>query len=61
VQKELRTDIYGFGSEFHRRFPRWWREAEERWDDLFPELPVEIKVEVALVSSGLTVIRRLDR
>lgn len=45
AQKQYKADIFGFGSQVHKEFPRYWREIEKEWYDMYPELPVNIKVE----------------
>jgi len=45
-QKELKTDIFGFGETIHRKYPKMWKKMKDNWDDIFPNLPVNITVEV---------------
>ncbi|KNZ69542.1 Ger(x)C family germination protein [Thermincola ferriacetica] len=45
AQKKLRADVFGFGVSIHRRYPDYWREIEKDWYDIYPDLPVTIKVE----------------
>lgn len=51
--QELNTDIYGFGEAFYRRYPKEWEEMEEKWDEIFPTLAVEIEVEAFIRMFGL--------
>lgn len=53
--QELNTDVFGFGEAIHRRFRREWKSLEKRWDELFPEIEVEIDVKSSLRRTGLTV------
>lgn len=46
VQNELKSDIFGFGEVIHRKYPRFWEEIKNDWDDEFPTLPVNITVKV---------------
>lgn len=46
AQKELKTDIFGFGETIHRKYPKMWKKMKDNWDDIFPNLPVNITVEV---------------
>ncbi|MBP2650982.1 MAG: gerBC 2 [Firmicutes bacterium] len=58
-QKELKTDIFGFGFAFFRKYPELWREKyEEEWTEIFPEVPVNINVEVHVINTGIN-IRKL--
>lgn len=53
VQLEYRSDIYGFGAEIHRRFPRHWRQIVDDWGELFPQLPVTMKAKATVRTGGL--------
>lgn len=53
AQKEYRSDIFGFGDEINRRFPREWKTMKERWDELYPELPVDVTVKAKLKQTAL--------
>lgn len=39
-----KADIFGFGEEFHRKFPKAWAEMKDRWEEEIPELPVKLKI-----------------
>lgn len=52
--QRLNSDIFGFGNLIYRKMPREWRQIEERWDQLFPRLIVDIDVEAHMRRSGLT-------
>ncbi|MTK11554.1 MAG: Ger(x)C family spore germination protein [Clostridiaceae bacterium] len=52
IQKEYKTDIVGFGSKIHKKFPSEWKNIEPKWDEVFPEIEVEVNVEVKLSSTG---------
>ncbi|HHZ19521.1 MAG TPA: Ger(x)C family spore germination protein [Firmicutes bacterium] len=49
--RQFNTDFFGFGEAFHSRRPKAWKTFGPNWDQIFPQLPVEIKVS--------TVIRRV--
>lgn len=53
VQGEYRVDIFGFGEELHRRFPKVWKEREGRWGTEFSDVPIEIVVESRIERAGL--------
>jgi spore germination protein KC len=47
IAQEHRTDIFNFGADFNREHHHGWREIRDDWsDEHFPELLVEIEVEV---------------
>ena len=43
--QDLRTDIFGFGQAFTRKYPKEMRSLEAKWDEHFPliEVSTEIK------------------
>lgn len=53
VQKELKTDIYGFGNRIYRADPRLWEQLEPRWnDEFFPNLEVRFQVKTRVRAPG---------
>ncbi|MCL4514347.1 MAG: Ger(x)C family spore germination protein [Firmicutes bacterium] len=55
TQKQLRSDIFGFGLAFSRKFPKEWKHMESHWpDQFFPDLPVKVKVHARLRETGVT-------
>lgn len=50
--KELNADIFGFGEIIHQRKPKEWKNLEKRWDEVFPEIQLEVNVEAKLRLSG---------
>lgn len=53
VRREYQVDIFGFGEELNRRYPKVWKEREERWGTEFPVVPIEIVVESKIERAGL--------
>lgn len=49
----LETDIFGFGDTVHRKYPRVWKEIRKEWREIYPYLPVEIKVEAKIRGTGM--------
>jgi spore germination protein KC len=57
AQKEYKSDIFGFGNIYYKRFPGMWREKyEKKWNDLFPQVPVNINVVAKVVNTGINII-----
>lgn len=55
AQKELRTDVFGFGGAFFRAYPRVWRDTlEGNWDEFFPYISVNIYVETHVRTTNLS-------
>lgn len=50
--QELNTDIFRFGEAVHRKYPKEWKDLEGKWDEVFPEIEVEIIVEAKVRRSG---------
>jgi spore germination protein KC len=52
VQRELGTDIFGFGELVYQRDPKKWHSFESRWGEIFPTLPVTVKCKVNIVNTA---------
>lgn len=53
VQKEYGVDIFGFGIEFHRKYPKQWEKIKDNWDEIFAEADFEIEVKTHIIRTGL--------
>ncbi len=51
--QEFNSDIFGFGNVIYRKHPRIWEEIEDQWDDMFPELEVNVDVSLNIRRTGL--------
>jgi spore germination protein KC len=54
VQKELKSDIFGFGDTIHSRHPYRWKKLAPDWDMIFPDIDLDITVKLNLTGTGLT-------
>lgn len=52
-QKELKTDIFGFGNLIYRTRPRDWDRLGPRWEEIYPDIRVEIQVDSHVRRTGL--------
>lgn len=52
AQVEYQSDIFGFGELVRKNHPQIWKEVEDRWDEVFATLPVEINVSTKVERSG---------
>lgn len=52
VQSKYSVDIYGFGENFHHTYPKQWRQWKDGWDELFAQMPVEVKMNFRLKKVG---------
>ncbi len=50
--RKLNTDIFGFGDSVYKKYPKLWQELETRWDEIFPQIEVEVAVEAKLRRLG---------
>lgn len=53
--QKLNADIFGFGDVVHQKFPKEWKELESRWDEIFPDLEVEVTVQGKIRRSGSSI------
>ncbi|ATW23400.1 Ger(x)C family spore germination protein [Candidatus Formimonas warabiya] len=55
-QNEFQSDIFGFGSIFHRQHAKYWAQyqLEKNWTKIFPEVPVKVEVQANIRRTGLT-------
>jgi len=54
AQEKYKTDILGFGEEFHRSYPNYWKTVKDHWSEEFETLPVAIAVTAKVVTIGET-------
>lgn len=53
VQKEMKADIFGFADVIHRKYPKQWNRMKNNWEDIFPEIEVEVKANVVVQRPGM--------
>ncbi len=51
--RSLNSDIFGFGNAFYRLKYKEWKKYEDKWDEIFASLPVEINVETNIFRTGM--------
>jgi len=52
VQKEYKADVFGFGEAFHRKYPKQWKESKDHWDEMYPNLEVELDIHANVLRTG---------
>lgn len=52
--KELNTDIFGFDQAVYRKFPNEWKYLEKSWDEVFPNLEINVNVKSKIRRIGYT-------
>ncbi|WP_018923638.1 Ger(x)C family spore germination protein [Salsuginibacillus kocurii] len=55
IQKDIQADVFHFGEIFRRHYPDQWKEAKLHWDEIYPEIEVNIEVETTVNRPGMTV------
>ncbi|KRE69635.1 hypothetical protein ASL11_14745 [Paenibacillus sp. Soil750] len=54
VQKELRSDIFGFGQKMYKQDPQIWKtNYANNWKAMFPEIEVDTLAKIMVVQTGL--------
>lgn len=53
--REFNADIFGFGEAVHRTDPKAWKRLEPRWDEIFPELQIDLAVKANINQVGLII------
>ncbi len=48
AQKKFKSDVFGFGKIVHQKYPDYWREVEQDWYEIYPEMPVTVKVDAKI-------------
>ncbi|WP_181909339.1 Ger(x)C family spore germination protein [Paenibacillus taihuensis] len=52
IQKQYGQDVFGIGEEIHREHPYKWKEIKHKWDELFPNVEVTVKVKIKIQNTG---------
>lgn len=53
AQKELHSDVFGFGNTFNREYPEQWHEIKDEWSGIFPDVDYTIEVGVKVIGTDL--------
>jgi spore germination protein KC len=51
-QDDLGTDIFGFGEEIHKKYPKLWKNISKDWNNVFGILAVNVDVKVEINKLG---------
>jgi spore germination protein KC len=55
AQKKLKSDIFGFGQAVNRSYPKMWEtDYKKRWNNIFPNLEVEVDSHITVQGTGFT-------
>lgn len=53
--REVNCDIFGFGEKIWQRYPKYWCDHATKWEEEFPEIPLEIEVHTHLEETGMSI------
>lgn len=54
TQKELKSDIFGFGTALYREYPEQWNDYyKKQWNEIFPTVKVRVTCDVRISEVGL--------
>ncbi|MGE5598879.1 MAG: Ger(x)C family spore germination protein [Bacteroidota bacterium] len=51
--RKLNADVFAFGEAVNRKYPRQWKKMEGKWESLFREVELEIRVSTSIHGTGL--------
>lgn len=54
VQKEMKTDVFGFADAFQRKYPKEFADVKSDWKEIFPEIEVEVSSSAKIRRIGMT-------
>ncbi len=52
AKEDYKCDIFGFGEEIHKAYPKLWKNLKSDWNNEFVNLPVNIDVKLEIMSLG---------
>ncbi|MBA2940609.1 Ger(x)C family spore germination protein [Paenibacillus sp. CGMCC 1.16610] len=57
VQQGFKADIFDFAGEFHRAYPKEWRQNQKLWNEIFPNVEVTVQSDARMLRPGLSSIK----
>lgn len=54
IQNQYNADVIGIGEHLSKFNPKAWKEVEDKWGEIFPEIKFDIDVDVKIRRTGLT-------
>lgn len=52
LKEDFESDIFGFGEDIHRAYPKLWKDIKDDWNNEFTRLPVNFTVDVKINNLG---------
>lgn len=53
IQKEYKADVFEFGNYLYKHHNKKWKEIEKEWDKIYPNVTVNVNVELLINHQGL--------
>lgn len=53
AQKKYQADIFGFGATLHRKEPKIWKQVEQDWYSIYPDIPIKVTVKAKIRRTGM--------
>ncbi len=50
--RTLNADVFGFGEAVHRRYKKEWRDLKTRWEEIYPNIEIVVKVKTHINEIG---------
>ena len=50
--QSINADIYGIGTMYHKKMPKYWKTIEKDWDSIFPTIKFKTNIEVDIIADG---------
>lgn len=54
MQLKYKSDIFGLGQSFYKKYPSQWKKIKSKWLNIYPTVQCNVTVESTLVRSGMT-------
>jgi spore germination protein KC len=54
VQKNYKSDIFGFGAAIYQHQPQEWKQLKDHWDDIFSTAEVYVSVDFKIRMTGMS-------
>lgn len=54
LQHEFKSDALGFGTVFHRQHPQQWKHLKRQWNEIYPDVQVDVKARITIERMGRT-------
>lgn len=53
AQKKYKSDVFGFGNLFYKKYPHYYKKVNQKWNnEIFPKIDTDIDVDIKLLTKG---------